>query len=50
MLDTLKDRLFELFNNESCDQAKRLQRFYRRQQKVGELVVDFATALCDLAE
>ena len=24
--------------------------FYRRQQRVGELVVDFATALCDLAE
>jgi hypothetical protein len=50
LLDTLRDRLFELFVNESSDQAKLLQRFYKRQQKVGEVVVDYGTALCDLAE
>jgi hypothetical protein len=32
------------------DVNQRLQRFYRRQQRVGEVVVDYATALCDLAE
>jgi hypothetical protein len=49
-LENLKNRLIELLSGVSESRTRVLGKFYHRRQRCGELLVDYAVDLCELAD